>query len=1073
VQYTEKVSKAIKELTNFGQGWVLAFCLLLLLLAGSQNMLPAQSLDPHFINYTVKDGLPSNEINAIVQDKKGYVWVGTSNGLVRFDGYNFISFDAENDTNGLTDKNVRNLALHPDGHIWVGYYSAGVRLIHAETGEVILHMHEQQEDLRLLDNRILGFTQEGDSLLHISVHYQFIQTYNLKTKKLKAYPNAVAQARLKNKYVNVVHKVFTNPMKPNTSWITTSSGLIKWHRKTNWFERKIFKADTNSPPQCNQFIANSFLGDSAMLLSTWGAGLIYYHIKKDEWQEYVYSSERPLNGKRNVVLDLVAKSDHEFWVATLDRNLGVFSLKDGKFRFFTHRPDDPFSTNGYSVRALLKDYNDGLWLGTRGGLSYMHPNNTIVQEYFLRPPLKEVAITNYVCDLAISLEKKKMLLAYRDDTALYKLNLKTGAEKAIPIFTNKELVRCLLPVDTGYFLATYYSGLYFWKPGLKKPIRVSQNTLLKTAQIFKASFGANGWLALASNNHGLLLYNTLTDSLRQFLPQEVGLNNSERPNGFFSAFFDDAGNLWGGSHNGAFYFNLQTGEQKTLNAKNDGFNAKFVEINDFFLDQSQQVWAKSSNNGLFALHANDSGIAIVKRYSEDKGLPSNVIKQAVSDTSGYFYLKTPLGIQVYNPITQESLLLNAQNGVKRFNQASSLIFSADGYLNLGEPGRLYRISKEKISTLMQAKARSLWLSELSTISGKMLHPESNSIQLNYNASGISFGFSNLFFGNPTQIKYAYRILELDSAWRSATLNKGTFTSLPPGDYTLQARATQPNGIYGQPKSLLKIHVTPPYWQTWWFRALIASLIVSLIYIFYRLRIGQFKRESALKADFSKRVAEVKMEALRAQMNPHFLFNSLNSINYYILQGQTETASDYLAKFSSLLRQVLAYSRQDKITLAQELSLLELYCQLESMRFGDTFNYRLLVDDNLNPEHYVLPPMVIQPYVENAIWHGLLHKQEGTKVLYVRFLEEKKKLKVIIDDNGIGREKAGALKSKTATSHKSLGMEITKERFLLIKQNSGQDISAEVLDKTNNQGQPTGTQVTLLFGQPSSKTKNHG
>ena len=220
------------------------------------------------------------------------------------------------------------------------------------------------------------------------------------------------------------------------------------------------------------------------------------------------------------------------------------------------------------------------------------------------------------------------------------------------------------------------------------------------------------------------------------------------------------------------------------------------------------------------------------------------------------------------------------------------------------------------------------------------------------------------------------------------------------------------------------------WGEAWFKGFIINGVFVLLFFFYRMSLYQIRREEHLKSDFEKRLHNLEMSLLRAQMNPHFIFNCLNSIDYYILKNETDTASDYLNRFSRLIRLILQNSRANRVNLKDELEALKLYIEMESLRFEGKFEYELKVEKGLRLSDFEIPPMLLQPYVENAIWHGLLHKNEVGKldlVLTKKGLE----LFFIIQDNGVGREASRALHSKTATAKKSMGMRITEDRINLI------------------------------------------
>ncbi len=222
--------------------------------------------------------------------------------------------------------------------------------------------------------------------------------------------------------------------------------------------------------------------------------------------------------------------------------------------------------------------------------------------------------------------------------------------------------------------------------------------------------------------------------------------------------------------------------------------------------------------------------------------------------------------------------------------------------------------------------------------------------------------------------------------------------------------------------------------------------------------GQRIRE--LEQTFEYQQAETKMATLRAQMNPHFIFNCLNSIKFYATDNEAAKASQYLTKFSRLIRLVLENSRSERVTLSQELEALQLYLEMEAMRFKDKLSFQIEVPDHIDREFVEIPPLLIQPYVENAIWHGLMHKVEGGTVWVTVSQPEEAVLQVRITDDGVGRVKAAEFKSKSANRGKSFGTKVTGERIALINQVYRIQTEVQIRDLTNQQGQPAGTEVTL-------------
>lgn len=228
---------------------------------------------------------------------------------------------------------------------------------------------------------------------------------------------------------------------------------------------------------------------------------------------------------------------------------------------------------------------------------------------------------------------------------------------------------------------------------------------------------------------------------------------------------------------------------------------------------------------------------------------------------------------------------------------------------------------------------------------------------------------------------------------------------------------------------------------------------------------QFQKEANLRSEFEFQLSEMEMQALRAQMNPHFIFNSLNTIRYFVLNNENDKASDYLGKFARLLRMVLQNSRQNTIPLSEELAALRLYLEIESKRFGERFEYRIEVADDLDIEGIIVPPLLLQPFAENAIWHGLLHSDRPDKALMIRIIEEADACLFVVEDNGVGREKARQMKSRSATHKKSFGMQITNKRVELFNKNFSSQIAITVHDVVDPAGEVAGTSVQIRYQLP--------
>ncbi|MFT4155416.1 histidine kinase [Parafilimonas sp.] len=240
---------------------------------------------------------------------------------------------------------------------------------------------------------------------------------------------------------------------------------------------------------------------------------------------------------------------------------------------------------------------------------------------------------------------------------------------------------------------------------------------------------------------------------------------------------------------------------------------------------------------------------------------------------------------------------------------------------------------------------------------------------------------------------------------------------------------------------------------------IASLCASKI-IKIKAEAEKAEAEKSLM-EAKQKMADVEMRALRAQMNPHFIFNCLNSINRYIVKSDQATASLYLTRFAKLIRLILDNSNNQSITLSSELEALKLYIEMESIRFEKQFTYTITIDKEVCSDSLFVPPLIIQPYVENSIWHGLLHKEEAGH-LSIHLSISNQALQCRIEDNGIGRQRAMELKSKSVSSKKSLGMKLTEDRLALLNTHVQFDVSVEISDLKHTDGTAAGTRVIIIM-----------
>ncbi|HVW59850.1 MAG TPA: histidine kinase, partial [Puia sp.] len=348
-------------------------------------------------------------------------------------------------------------------------------------------------------------------------------------------------------------------------------------------------------------------------------------------------------------------------------------------------------------------------------------------------------------------------------------------------------------------------------------------------------------------------------------------------------------------------------------------------------------------------------------------------------------------------------------------------------------------------------------------SGNERIADTSSLRLSYKGSNIRFEFAGISYRSAGNISYRYRLLGLDSSWTRTKESFLDYPTLPSGDYELQLLAVNKFGVKSPPLSV-RFSVATPFWKTTWFDVLALVLFLGVTWLFVALRIKHLRRRQAEQDELQKRLAETEHMALQAQMNPHFIFNCLNSIQQYIFDQDIFAVNKYITGFAKLIRATLHNSSKSSISLAEEIEYLSTYLSLEKLRFKEKMDYTIDVALSLrgDVENIQIPPMLIQPYVENSMRHGLRHKTGGGGYIRIKVMQEGDKLMFVIEDNGIGRHQAARFKTGEHIEYQSRGMSLTADRIRLINMTGGDNIRVEVFDISDQQGQAAGTRVTVWF-----------
>ncbi|MCB0518725.1 MAG: histidine kinase [Lewinellaceae bacterium] len=509
-------------------------------------------------------------------------------------------------------------------------------------------------------------------------------------------------------------------------------------------------------------------------------------------------------------------------------------------------------------------------------------------------------------------------------------------------------------------------------------------------------------------------------------------------------------------------------------------------INGFYEGTDNNMLWIATSNGLVEMDKTNLQKPPVY-YTEKDGLISKNIQSILADGSGNLWMGTTNGLVRFNVSDTSFNHFTLADGIQStvFDVMAAMRHVDGSLWFLGNNG-ITIVNPDSIRPLLNSPIIQLTGIEInSTTPGDLMDKKTGATNVSeitdferpYGDNDLLFEFVGIDYSDPAAVQLGYKMdgVNNDTVW----LEKGEkgvarFPNLPHGEYTFWFFANNSDGNGIAAKS---IHFTiAPHWtQTWWFMAIVALAILSLLYAYYRFRINQIKKQEEMRrkeaefkqkeaefrqkeAEYKLLVAETETAVLRLQMNPHFIFNSMNSINSYILKKDIETASDYLGRFAGLMRKILKYAANKYISVSEEIELLEMYCKTEAMRFEGDFEYIFKVDEALDPDETILPTMILQPFVENAIWHGLSNNNGRGRVT-VRFDKRDGSLICSVEDNGQGREAARHQKSQTV-KHESKALSITERRLKLLEQEEGSSSNFEIIDLKDGTGVSTGTRVVL-------------
>lgn len=978
--------------------------------------------------YSIGEGLSQSQVRAIFQDRKGFIWMGTHRGICRFDGRKFIDFQSED---GLSGRFVNAITQDRKGVLWIATES-GISRYDGIKFETLSreNLNGVNTVLSLLcdtkGNVWLGtkgggiiqyqngrFTPVKDAvptdiftMVEDSVHDKiWIGTnsglYVLekgKIQKAKGFPEIEVFSLL--------------PEEKTGLWAGTNKGILRYKE-----ENTIFFSQNISDR--NIFCLGK--GRDNQIWGGTGAGITLLEYLTDPATGELKVQSRPFSAAnwsdKNIVKAACRDDEGNLWFGT--EGEGVFKVRRGVFDTYSEAE----GMNSNISKSFLEDNEGKIWISTtNNGINLFSPpeirkGNTKAFEFLT----KEQGISGN--DICYSFEDSKgrfWFATYQHGlNCIHPDGKKEIYDKYSGLLSNQTY--CVSEDKNGRIWIGTDGGVSVWDGEKFERITTENGLISNVVYAIYHDTKGNVWFGTP----GGLTCMTVPGGIRNYTVKD-GIGD----NLVLTILEDKKGNIWITTSSGLSTWN----GKKWKNILLPGSTAA-NDIVSMVLEENQDLAWLGTNYGIFRINISrfhlDSTFTY-EHYTTTDGLPSLECNgnAAFRDSKGDIWMGTIGGAVRYHRDT----LLNAQDKPPKVHLTNVKLFFSP-----------VRTQPEYYTKVSEETGLPLGLS------------------LPYNQNHLTFEFIGICYAKPSAVRYQIQLEGFDKGWLPVMEeNTFTYSNLPPGSYRFRMRATNNlrDWVETTPYSF---HIRSPFWFSWWFIliALFTLFLTGLgIYNYFKEK-AERKRETERMQTRSD-MLQLEQQALYAMMNPHFTFNALQSIQYFIHSQDKLMATKFLSQFAKLVRMNLDSSKKEFISLSEEIERLKLYLSLEKMRFQDKFDYEIQIEDQIDKSETQIPPMILQPFVENSIKHGIMPLEEKGEIkVIIRQLDEDT-LNVEITDNGIGIEASKKKKADRPSDHVSQGMQITHDRLRLFSKNTGKPYTVTIQETKNPEGKVTGTKVDILL-----------
>ncbi len=981
----------------------------------------------NFRNLNVEDGLAQSQVYTIAQDQQGYLWMGTRGGGIN--RYNGIDFQTITVRDGLPSNYINKILTDKNGKIWVAT-SHGLGYFNGEEYTPIRFSPKAKINVNDL------FLTPENSIVCATATGVFEITGD------KILPVGQTNPELKQDFSTAIKDA------NGTYWIGNNTGFYSYS------DQKGFKSFKESfLVMGNSITIVREAKNGKIWIGTYGDGAYVYDGKqfsRIDNQHELY---------KQTILDIYTDEFNDVWFATLSS--GVIYYSNNSKTFTTISETKGLSNN--HVRCIFQDNSKAYWFGTSGGG---------VSHYFGKQ------FSHY--DERSGLGGNFIYSVFKDS----KNNLWVGnSQRGVSVMSKDEVVR--YDASTGFqntkvkaisedkfgsiYLGTDGSGVYIFKDGMFSLIEDLAKAYVKD---MKSDANGNVWIATAGS--GLIKVEATESNLiiTKWTVAEGLLSNR-----ITSLHVDKQNRIWYGceSH-GVGCIDQHKLLQVKLSTKN-GLVSPLIRC--LTEDKFGRLWIGTAGGGIhsFPIYTNQPTTK-AQAYGAENGLSSENIYSLACDENGKIIVGTEQGIDhiSFNESGQITRVkyYGKMDGFVGVETCQNSIFNAkDGSIWIGTIGGLCKfnpseLTQNPLAPILSFKNVRLFYEPIflkDSLSPLIKGKQREKLFLSHNDNHLTFEFFGVNLKRPEGVLYQWKLEGFDDEWSPPSKERSIlYSNISPGKYRFMVRSSNEDGVWNKEPLIFSFEISAPFWKQSWFIGLIILLGVTIVILSYVLAIKSIRKKAKVKqqqVEMEMSMLELEQKALRLQMNPHFIFNALNSIQSLIGTGKEKEARYYLAKFSRLMRQILDNSRKSLITLEEEINTLENYLLVEQFCTNNRFDYSIHINEELEADFIEIPPMLVQPFVENAIKHGMKGRDADNKgLISITFEESKNSLICTITDNGIGREKASQLKKESMeTYHESTSLKVTEERLEQLN-NTHEQGSIHIEDMKDVNGNACGTKIIL-------------